>query len=66
MPKYLVGLTVPIVADTPEKAAAQFRDYFRVDRELKVTSADGSQINNDHWCRDEDTVWIGPPFTEKD
>lgn len=64
MPKYTVSFSAPVVADTPEKAAAQFRDYFRIDRELKVVSVDGEKIG-DGWCGDDDTVWIEPPFTEE-
>ena len=63
MPKFYVTLTVPITAHTPELAAEKFREYFRIDRQLKVTSADGEKIN-DHWSGPDDTVWIEPPFTE--
>jgi hypothetical protein len=64
MPKYLVGFTVPVTADTPEKAAAQFREYFRVDRTLKVASTDGTLLT-DTWYTDDNTViFIEPPFTE--
>lgn len=65
MPRYTVGFTVPVTAATPEEAAAQVRDYFRLDRTLKVTSVDGEEIN-DSWCADDRTaVWIEPPFTEE-
>jgi len=47
----------------PELAAKEVRDYFRIDRTLKVTHADGEKIN-DHWSGPEDTVWIAPSFEE--
>jgi hypothetical protein len=65
MPRYLVGFTVPVTADTPAKAAAQVREYFRLDRTLKVTSANGDKINDDFWAEDETVTFVEPPFTEE-
>jgi hypothetical protein len=64
MPRYLVGFTVPVVADTPEKAAAQFRDYFRIDRTLRVASTDGTLLTNTWYTDDQTVMFIEPPFSE--
>lgn len=64
MPRYLVGFTVPVTADTPEKAATQFREYFRVDRTLKVASTTGDKINDEWYADDNTVIFIEPPFTE--
>lgn len=50
----------PVDADSPEQAAEQIRDDFKLDRALLVEHEDGSPIGE----FDEDSLMILPSFEE--